>query len=559
MLPSMTLLQAIASVVTAGLITHSLYKKYEFPLSRPFVTFFFLIAVPFVSSAFLFRHVPAAIALTLSFTIFYTTLLLSIATYRASPWHPLAKYPGPILAKLSILWLVRATVSGKYHMVLKHLHSEYGPYVRIGPNELSFADADLIPKILGPNGMPKGPMFDGARMPGVPSNVIATRDLADHTQKRKPWSRALSTASVREYAPAIVRRALQLAEELEKHSEKKENIGEGESSVNLAMWISRFAFDFMGDMAFGGGFELMREGDVTGIWTMIDQQMKAQAILQRLPWSAHALHKLPVVVAGMAKFTKFVNDCINQRKERGPLEKDLFYHLVNEEAGPSAFPSHDMAVEEGKLAIVAGSDTAATTMSGVFFYLLANPEVLARLRVELDEAFPPGEGDPFDLATLAELPILNAVINETLRLQPPVPTDLQRAPAAGCGSKRIGEHIIVEGTAINVPPYVLHRDPRYFSPIPDTFWPDRWLQTFEKNSRIITNTAAFIPFSFGPANCAGKMLALAEMRSVIALLLQRFDMRFAKGYDARRWEAELENNFVMKVGNLPVVLTARVI
>ena len=90
-------------------------------------------------------------------------------------------------------------------------------------------------------------MFDGARIPGVPSNVVATRDLADHTQKRKPWAKGLSAASVREYSPTIIRRTLELAEELDKLSVRSKE--DKAQSVNLASWMSRFAFDFMGDMA----------------------------------------------------------------------------------------------------------------------------------------------------------------------------------------------------------------------------------------------------------------------------------------------------------------------
>ena len=60
--------------------------------------------------------------------------------------------------------------------------------------------------------------------------------------------------------------------------------------------------------------------------------------------------------------------------------------------------------------VVAGSDTTATTLSGVFYYLMRYPEVMKRLRKELDEAFPPGEGEPFDYTKLAELTFLNAVM-----------------------------------------------------------------------------------------------------------------------------------------------------
>lgn len=126
-----------------------------------------------------------------------------------------------------------------------------------------------------------------------------------------------------------------------------------------------------------------------------------------------------------------------------------------------------------------------------------------------------------------------------------------------------------ENTSVNIPPYVLHRDPRYFSPLTDTFWPDRWLHNSniqehpsEKvaaraNGPIITNHLAFIPFSAGHANCAGKNLALAEMRMVLALLMQKFEMRFADGYDPRAWERDMVDLFVIKPSELPVVLKLR--
>ena len=126
-----------------------------------------------------------------------------------------------------------------------------------------------------------------------------------------------------------------------------------------------------------------------------------------------------------------------------------------------------------------------------------------------------------------------------------------------------------ESTAVLVPPYVIARDPKYFSPAPDSFWPDRWLPSpspstlppsvsdNEKNAPIINNTSAFIPFSFGLGNCSGKGLALMEMRMVVTLLLQRFEMRFADGFDARMWEQHLEDFYVLANGELPVILTAR--
>ena len=74
---------------------------------------------------------------------------------------------------------------------------------------------------------------------------------------------------------------------------------------------------------------------------------------------------------------------------------------------------------------------------------------------------------------------------------------------------------------------------------------------------FVHDTSAFIPFSTGPANCVGKPLAMLEMRMVVALLMQKFDMRFADGYDPSRWEEELKDMFIIETGELPVILSCR--
>ncbi|KAH8115860.1 high nitrogen upregulated cytochrome P450 monooxygenase 2 [Phellopilus nigrolimitatus] len=560
-LPGLEFRDAILFVVASALATHMIYKKYEFQPSSYLPTLALLVATPTLASSFLRAHfATAASAYIIGFSTFYASLLSSIAVYRLSPWHPLAKYPGPILAKLSKFWIIVVILKGEQHRVIAALHRKHGPYVRLGPNELSFADVDLLPALLAPD-MPRGPMWDGRRNPDAEPSLIATRSSTVHAAKRVPWTHAFSTVSVREYQPAIARRASQLADELEKRALAKE-------TVDLGTWLIYFAFDFMGDMAFGGGFELMRDGDVNGVWKMLVDRIDVIAWQMHIPWATRMLLKIPFATEAVVKFRNFTIQCAAQRKEKGSFSKDLFYHLINEgneDTSKTSASRMEDIVASGELAIVAGSDTTSTTLSGVFFFLLTNPEIYARLQREVDEAFPLGEGDPFDGSRLADMKYLNAVINETMRLQPAVPTGIQRAPEKGTGGKWIGNHFLTEGTAVNIPPYVLHRDPRYFSPATEKFWPDRWLQSSanaksEKlpgTAPVVTNVSAFIPFSAGHANCAGKNLALAEMRAVVALLMQRFEMRFADGYDPRRWEEDMVDLFVMKPTELPVVLSLR--
>lgn len=158
-----------------------------------------------------------------------------------------------------------------------------------------------------------------------------------------------------------------------------------------------------------------------------------------------------------------------------------------------------------------------------------------------------------------------------MRLRPPVSTGLQRAPAQGSGGKLIGDmyafnffcliivtffvyRFIPEGTAVTISPYVMHRDSRYFSPNPDQFLPERWYHTSDK---IITNRSAFIPFSYGPAGCVGKTLAMSELRYITAMLVYNFDFWFEDGYNPAQWDRDLVDYYVLIRGKLAVKLKPR--
>ncbi|KAL5514477.1 hypothetical protein ACEPAG_2565 [Sanghuangporus baumii] len=564
---------AILLDIACAFAVHAFYRKYEPDASALVTQLILLVAVPSIPAVSFLRHFQDSLGLGIlvAFTIFYFSLVTSIILYRLSPWHPLSKYPGPVLAKISKLWITYRQARGKLHLDLKELHGRYGLYVRIGPNEISIIDASVVSSCLT-NGMLKGPMWRARLPPSSSPSLIAIRSTHEHNRRRKRWNRGFNMTALKGYEPTVQRRALQFIGELEKRSVKN-----GISSVNLAEWISFFATDFMGDMAFGGGFELMRDGgDKDGIWTLIESGLRSSAIYQHLPWITPLLFRLPFAKQNLLQLRKFGVQCASERKAKGSVTKDLFYHLIDEDNIDNDPPTDAEIVADGTLVILAGSDTTSTTLSGLFYYLLTNPLDYRRLQKDIDTAFPPGEGDPFDTLKLSELPFLNAVINETMRLQPPVPAYLQRSPEAGTGGKMIGDEFISEGTAVVVPPYTLFRHPAYFFPAAETFWPDRWLPNgipkrnphssgsvkedildSKYDGEIVTNQAAFIPFSHGPANCAGRALALTEMRIIVALVMQRFEVRFAPGFDPKEWEERLKDFFVMSNGPLPVTLTSR--
>lgn len=114
--------------------------------------------------------------------------------------------------------------------------------------------------------------------------------------------------------------------------------------------------------------------------------------------------------------------------------------------------------------------------------------------------------------------------------------------------------------------YAVHRDAREFSPLPDVFWPDRWLTQNEYvlpsgdiigKDQVVTNRAAWFPFSTGPQNCAGKALAMVEMRAVTCAMLHKFELRKPKDYDLDQWEKDVVDVYITLRGRLPMILVPR--
>ena len=94
-------------------------------------------------------------ALPLAFAVYWSGLLLFTLAYRLSPFHPLAKYPGPFLAKTSKWWAAHLSGTGDQHRFIKCLHDRYGDVVRIGGNRrLSFKISLLTKRSQAPMSSP---------------------------------------------------------------------------------------------------------------------------------------------------------------------------------------------------------------------------------------------------------------------------------------------------------------------------------------------------------------------------------------------------------------------
>ncbi|KAF9476613.1 cytochrome P450 [Pholiota conissans] len=501
-----------------------------------------------------------------AFVVFYSALVVFVAAYRLSPYHPLAKYPGPKIMKITKLWGTWIAYKGKTHEYLKKLHDQYGPTIRIGPNELSTIEKEFISQILGNQGMPKGTLWDGRRFSKSENeydSLVSLRDSVLHAKLRKPWNQAFSAGPLEDYENLLLGRVTQLSRHLE-------GLAKAGGRVDITNWIDCFSFDYMGDLAFGGAFRLMEKGRAEEVRTMQDG-VYLISITQHLPWIARFLHSTPIINSSMQRFIQFGVEQGVKRANATINHKDLFYHIS--ESSESTESDLSIIISNVLLAIVAGADTTATVLSVAIYFLLKTPGAYKRVQNEVDEAFDE-QALPNMLSSkvsrphsdiLGRLPYLNAVINESLRLFPPVATGLQRAPDKNTVGKllkgiTVADIYLPQGNAISVPPYVIHRDPRYFSPDPERFVPERWLSPSAGGTAggYILARDAFIPFSYGPQNCVGRPLALMELRYVLSSLVRNFDMEFdTSSFDPDLWEEQFKDRFLLSKGKMDLLVQVR--
>jgi len=171
---------------------------------------------------------------------------------------------------------------------------------------------------------------------------------------------------------------------------------------------------------------------------------------------------------------------------------------------------------EAIVLFMAGHETTANVLAWALFILTQDPASAERLRAELATAL---GGRPATHADLPALPFTRAVLEETMRLYPPVPMLSRQAIAPG----EIAGRPVRRGAMVLVAPWLLHRNPTIWEE-PDAFVPDRFMPGAPRPPRH-----AYIPFSTGPRVCTGQQLGLMEATLCLATLWQAVRLDLVEG------------------------------
>jgi cytochrome P450 len=217
-------------------------------------------------------------------------------------------------------------------------------------------------------------------------------------------------------------------------------------------------------------------------------------------------------------------DEIRNQKEL-PEGRTIFHEIIRSDI-PEPEKQTKRLTDEAMVILVAGSETTASTLAAITYHLLADRQLLNRLKAELGTVMPEPNSLPI-ASKLDNLPFLNALIQETIRLYPGATHRQDRvAPDEDLiYTARNGRTFIIPaGTAVGMTAPLINRHPELYAPDPDAFRPDRYLE----NPTLLKYQMAF---SKGTRQYIGMNLAYQELQSFTAGIFRRYGL-----YDPERKE-----------------------
>ncbi|EPE10851.1 benzoate 4-monooxygenase cytochrome p450 [Ophiostoma piceae UAMH 11346] len=494
---------------------------------------------------------------------------------------PLSKIPGPRLFAISKWRLALEDWRGKRTLVIRDLHAQYGPVVRTGPSEVSFASLSALRTIYGAgSGFERTSFYRMFDVYGH-QNLFTYASVRDHAQRKKLLAHA--------YAKSTVLRADGLANDLIARnvrsyldildSENRDHSGSEHDIFESLHW---FSLDTITGFLYGyshGGTNALRgnKEDQRMLTDILDPARRKLSWVtvhigkRYVQWlySRTGLTERIVMALGLLPMTK---PATYTAIRAHALQSYKQFETDTERAdGSAAGSGHGKAALDWStdlsilgvlhnqrlrsLADLKGKDSKTivqglglaseladhflagidTTSDASMFaiWALSRPENAAyqqRLVKEVTEtidAIPEAldsHGNPTSEAS-DRLPFLDAVLRETLRLYAPLPASEPRTMPNK--DVMVDGFQIPAGTVVSMDPYTLHRNQDVF-PQPLVFRPERWLGESPALGDPVEMKRWFWAFSSGARMCIGMHLAMAEMTMLLSAIYRTYDTRLNK-------------------------------
>lgn len=208
-----------------------------------------------------------------------------------------------------------------------------------------------------------------------------------------------------------------------------------------------------------------------------------------------------------AELERRLKDLIRRRRQKGLEGTDSLSMFLRAQDEDGTMMSDDEIVGETVAVFRGGSKTSAGALTWTLFLLTQHPKVYSALMDELTGTL---RGEPPMLQQLNQLPLLEGVVKESMRLVPPVLWGVRY----GAADFEIGGFQHSKGSSVLYSSYVTHHMPEIYQD-PQRFDPSRW-------ERIKPSPYEYFPFNAGPRRCLGAEFAMMELKITLAMLLQQF-------------------------------------
>lgn len=434
-------------------------------------------------------------------------LLLFIRSVYRVYFHPLSHVPGPLLPKITSLWLHWHAYIGDEASAIHKLHERHGPYVRVSPKEVDINDGDAIQTIyVSKGGFPKAECYANFDIDGH-KTIFSTTDADYRSPRAKAVVPMFSTRALRENEAAIWGCVDRMVDRLQQEALTRR-------PVNVLNLTRSLAVDAVSTHLFRENYDGVSErGPVLSVSAFVDAFVAVGRFFY-LPNTAFVW--LEWAIAKWAP-DRATDDSMSL------VDKFIATLVANTTAKSTTYPGRLLSAgvsdsevrAQCKDLLFAGTDSTGMNLATIMRYLALHPEVYQGLKEEIRDNDTLG-----DKALDAQaLPYLNAVVKEGLRISMANPTRLPHVvPAGGWNFKGV---YFPAGSIVGCSPHELHFNPTVF-PEPERFKPQRWLNPTEAMSKY------WFAFGAGSRACIARNLATMELQLATERLARREALDGAK-------------------------------
>jgi len=401
--------------------------------------------------------------------------------------HP----PGP--EQQQVLGIDAATLS-----LLQDLQSQYGNLVGLeqenGRQAVFINDAAEVRQLLVKHHSKyrKGPGFERVRMLLGNGIIVSDGDI---------WRRARTMIQPAFSRQNVHRLISLMIDSTQKRAIAWEEVARAGGELNITQEMSDFGLELILRTVFGPDYErrIMQDGKNPFAFLSRDSTRDLRVVMQ------------------LRELRELLLSIIAERRAQVDIEQFDFlsiYLSATDKSG-NGF-TNDELLDELMTLIVAGYETSAGTLNWAWYLIARNAEAERQLLQEARQKL--AQPNLIDQESLTDMVYAQALLEETLRLYPPVWLFTRRAEH----NDVFTDFDVSAGADIYLSPYILHRTKEYW-PDPDRFDPDR----FGPHGQYKKGDRPYFPFSLGPRRCLGEYFSFLEMKVHLGLLIQNFHMTLA--------------------------------